>query len=176
MPGCWRQPGISRALAGSCGGNWPITAKRSGYFFAAAIASAPESGSQLAGGWMSAASTPASSISFRSSSAVNFATLRCAPVGGFIVWPQIWTCASMIFMGLSSVGGGSIGLEQFLALELAPEIGRDLDLHAFDVLSHLARAERSGDHRAECGVEQRELQRCGTQLDAMAPADRLDLL
>jgi hypothetical protein len=39
-----------------------MTAKRSGYFFAASTASAFASGSQLAGGWISAASTPASSI------------------------------------------------------------------------------------------------------------------
>jgi hypothetical protein len=38
-----------------------MTAKRPGYFFAASTASAFASGFQLVGGWISAASTPASS-------------------------------------------------------------------------------------------------------------------
>src|SRR5690348_4542017 len=98
MP-CWlRQPWISLRFAGSCNGNWPMTAKRPGYFFAASSASALASGSQLAGGWISAASTPASSISLSNSSAVNFSTLRCSPDGGTTVCDQICTCASMTFM------------------------------------------------------------------------------
>src|SRR5580692_9542230 len=74
-----------------------MMAKRSGYLAAASIASAFDAGSHD-GGWISAASTPASSISFSTSSAVNASTLRCRPEGGTTVCDQICTCASMIFM------------------------------------------------------------------------------
>ena len=58
-----------------------MTAKRSGYLRAASTAMAFESGSQLAGGWITAACTPASSISRKASSAVKEDTLRCRPEG-----------------------------------------------------------------------------------------------
>ena len=57
--------------------------------FAAASAMSCEVGSQLIGGWISAASTPASSISFSISSAVTFDTLRCLPVVGITVCCQM---------------------------------------------------------------------------------------
>jgi len=92
LDGAWRSPGLSSAKL-------PRIAKRSGYFRTASMASALESGSHPWGGWINAASTPASSISRSTSSAVNCATLRCSPDVGVTVCDQIWTCASMIFMG-----------------------------------------------------------------------------
>src|SRR5262249_31013485 len=62
------------------------------------IAYAFELGSQLNGGWISAASTPATSISLRQSSAVKLLTLRCRPDGGTTASVQMCTWASMIFM------------------------------------------------------------------------------
>src|SRR5262249_37973329 len=101
MPGWLRQPWISLRLSEFCSGKLPMMAKRPGCFFTASIATAFALGSQPAGGWISAASTPPSSISFRSSSEVNVATLRCRPVVGTTVCDQICTCASTIFMGAS---------------------------------------------------------------------------
>src|SRR5580692_9089516 len=75
-----------------------MTANLSGYFRAASTASALESGSQPPGGWISAASTPASFISVSNCSAVNCSTLRCRPVVGVTVFDQMWTWASMILM------------------------------------------------------------------------------
>src|ERR1700761_7701226 len=98
MPGGLRQPWISLRLSGFCSGKLPMMAKRPGCFFTASIATALELGSQPPGGWISAASTPASSISCSSSSAVNFSTLRCRPVVGITVCDQMCTCASMIFI------------------------------------------------------------------------------
>ncbi len=38
MPGCFNQPGMSFTFSEFSGGNQPMMAKRSGYFFAASIA------------------------------------------------------------------------------------------------------------------------------------------
>src|SRR4030095_15018889 len=69
-----------------------------------------------------------------------------------------------------------VGIEQLLALELAPQLDRDLDRQARHVLLDLGHAESAGDHRAQRGMEQRELHRRRAQLDAVAAAYRLDLL
>src|SRR6185437_2836794 len=89
MPGWLRQPCNKFWFSCMSSGNCPSTASRSGYFRAASIATAFASGSQLKGGWISAASTPASSISFSNSSARNFSTLRCAPLGGITTFDQM---------------------------------------------------------------------------------------
>src|SRR5439155_24662293 len=97
MPGRFFQPAINSRLSGLSSGNWPRIAKRFGYLTQAASATAPELGSQP-GGWISAASTPAASISFRQSSAEYDGICRCiALVGRFC--DQRWICASTIFMG-----------------------------------------------------------------------------
>src|SRR5262249_58215788 len=121
------------------------------------------------------ASTAASAISFSISSALTLETLRCLPVVGTTVCRQMCTCASTIFMAVSSVRRRSARIEQFLALELAPQLARDLGRHALDVLLDLADAERAWDHRAERRVKQRELHGGRAQFDAMALADGLDL-
>src|ERR1700709_2617697 len=107
---------MSLRFSGTSSANCPMIAKRSGYLRAASIATALEFGSQPPAGWSSAASTPASSISFNSSSAVNLSTLRCRPVVGITVCDQMCTCASMIFM-------------TFLPAKFA----RTFDFHFFDV-------------------------------------------
>src|SRR5204863_459029 len=175
MPGWLRQPAINALLAGFLGSNWPIPANRSGYFRAASSAISCELGSQLIGGWIRAASTPASSISFSISSAVTWLTLRCLPVVGTTVWRQMWTCASMIFTGFSSVRCRGGRVEQLLALELAPQLGRDFRRQAAGVLLDLGGAERPRDHRAQRGMEQRELHRRRAEFDAVALAHGFDL-
>ena len=62
---------------------------------AASTASSFERGSQLTGGWTTAASTPAASISASSSSAVKAGTWRWWPLG--VPPDQMCTCASTIF-------------------------------------------------------------------------------
>ena len=68
MPGRFFQPSTSARLSGRSMGKLPRMAKRSGCWRAASTASSFEWGSQEAGGWMIAASTPASAISRSTSS------------------------------------------------------------------------------------------------------------
>src|SRR5690348_6284055 len=98
MPGRLSHPAIRSRLSGLSGGKLPRIAKRFGYFCAAASAITPEFGSQP-GGWISAASTPAASISFRQSSAVQDVIWRCAGLLGRF-WCQRWICASTIFISV----------------------------------------------------------------------------
>ena len=74
IPGRFFQPSISPRLSGLSSGKLPRIARRSGCWRAASTASSLEFGSQDAGGWITAASTPASSISFSRSSLVKAAT------------------------------------------------------------------------------------------------------
>ena len=70
MPGCFFQSGMSFTFSGFSGGNQPMMAKRSGYFFADSMAYSFEVGSQLPGGWTDPPETPAASISAIRSSGV----------------------------------------------------------------------------------------------------------
>src|SRR5437762_1477967 len=56
-----------------------------------------------------------------------------------------------------SIGRWRLRIEQFFALELAPEFDRDLRRQPADILFHFAGAQRSRDHRAYGWMEQREL-------------------
>src|ERR1051325_1226729 len=67
---------------------------------------------------------------------------RRAVLGSIIVLPRV-----------ASVRCRCRRIEQFLALELAPEFDRDLHPEAGDVLLHLGDAERAGDHSADRGME-----------------------
>ncbi|OLB43188.1 MAG: hypothetical protein AUI04_03065 [Candidatus Rokubacteria bacterium 13_2_20CM_2_64_8] len=59
-------------------------------------------GSHEVGGWITAASTPASSISFSSSSFVKAGTCRWLGLLG-LPPAQMWTCASTICIARSSL-------------------------------------------------------------------------
>src|SRR5579885_484002 len=95
---------MSARLSGLSTGKWPSTAKRVGYFAAAASATATQSLSQP-GGWISPASTPAASISARHSSAVKCEAWRWCGGGEPLV--QTWTCASTISMAFSPHSGAA---------------------------------------------------------------------
>src|SRR5262252_5405127 len=99
MPGCFFHPSISPRLSGLSSGKLPRIAKRSGFAQAASMASALAFGSHEVGGWMTAASTPATAISFKTSSFVNAGIWRCRRLPG-LPPDQMWTCASTIFIGL----------------------------------------------------------------------------
>ena len=71
MPGWLRQPWISFSVLGILRLELAHHGEAVRYFRAASIAITLALGSQLIGGWISAASTPASSISFSTSSAVT---------------------------------------------------------------------------------------------------------
>ena len=75
MPGCLRQAAIFPRDSGASGSNRPMTAKRSGYFCAAARQTSLRSPSHD-GGTSTHASTPAASISRSSSSAASGSALR----------------------------------------------------------------------------------------------------
>src|SRR5215475_4120178 len=92
---------MSARLSGRSSGKFPRMARRSGCWRAASTASSLALGSHEVGGWMSAASTPASSISFRRSSFEKLVTWRWLGLPGLPL-AQMWTCASTISMGISS--------------------------------------------------------------------------
>src|SRR5215831_4192271 len=66
--------------------------------------------------------------------------------------------------------------QQPLALELTPQVGRDLNRHARHVLGDLGRLRGAGHDGGKTRVGKWKLQGRGRQLDAVAPTYRLDLL
>src|SRR5262252_6917628 len=99
MPGRLFQPAIRARLSGRSRGKFPRIASRLGCWRAASIANSLELGSHP-GGWITAASTPASSISFSRSSFEKLATWRWLGFVGLLL-AQMWTCASTTNMAYS---------------------------------------------------------------------------
>src|SRR5438445_7075365 len=104
MPGGCVQPSISARLSGLSSGKFPRIASRSGCWRAASMASSLAFGSHDVGGWITAASTPAASISFNRSSLVKLTTCRWFGLAGLPPL-QMWTCASTMRMACSLARG-----------------------------------------------------------------------
>src|SRR4029077_4359000 len=103
MPFCFFQPARAWRAPGASGSKRPMMQKRSGWRVAASMARSLRSPSHD-GGTMTTPSTPALSISAKSSSLPSGARCGSARAGhgrSGVLAPQTWTCASTIFIGFS---------------------------------------------------------------------------
>src|ERR1700704_5111916 len=113
MPFCFFQSASASRAAGASGSKRPMMQKRSGWLLAASMARSLRSPSQD-GGTMMTPSTPALSISAKSSSLPSGARCGSARAGqgrSGVLAPQTWTCASTIFIG-SSLAPAQRGAQQ----------------------------------------------------------------
>src|SRR5262245_10969271 len=120
MPGCFFQPASASRAPGASGSKRPMMASRWGWLVAASMAISLRSPSHD-GGTITTRSTPALSISPKSSSLPSGSRCGACRAGqgrSGVLAAQIWTCASQIIMAVSVSPAVEVGRNESVVVQL----------------------------------------------------------